>query len=129
VIYGSLSYFGQFSKQMDADVGQGVHIGRVYPGGSIGLGGGFGAALNDHFSFSLGYRHNYFFPTITTIGSITGNTFTTTKQHSTPIQVGVLQFGASYVVSHRTVFTSSFEFGVTSDAPNVHITLRAPTSF
>lgn len=117
VIYGGLSYFYHIARDVDQLVGD-VLIGRVDPGDAIGANIGFGFALNPRFSYSLGYRHNFIFPTETELGD--------TTQRSNKLHVGAFNFGLSYRVTAKRTINLGFEFGVTEDAPDVSITLRSP---
>jgi hypothetical protein len=67
VLFGNVSYLHNFAKTINRNVG-GVLVGRVTPGDSPGVTGGFGFSLNPNFSFSLAYRHNYIFGTTTELG-------------------------------------------------------------
>ena len=117
VIYGGGAYLYHIPRDVNELVGD-VLIGRVDPGDAVSANIGFGFALNPRFSFSLGYRHNYIFPTKTEIGD--------THQKSNYIHVGSLNFGMSYRLTQRDVLNLGFEIGVTEDAPDVSITLRMP---
>lgn len=117
VIYGGMAYLYHIPRDVNELVGE-VLIGRVDPGDAVSANIGFGFALNPRFSFSLGYRHNYIFPTKTEIGD--------TRQKSNYIHVGSLNFGMSYRLTQRDVINLGFEIGVTEDAPDVSITLRMP---
>ncbi len=117
VIYGGAAYLYHIPRDVNKLVGE-VLIGRVDPGDAVSANIGFGFALNPRFSFSLGYRHNYIFPTKTEIGD--------TNQKSNYIHVGSLNFGMSYRLTERDVLNMGFEIGVTEDAPDVSITLRMP---
>ncbi len=120
VIFGSLSYLHNISRDIDKDIG-GAHVGRVEPGDSISGSLGFGLALNPRFSVSFGYSHSFIFPTKTQIGD--------TIQQSNSLQVGSLLMGWSYRLSDRMTLTNNFEFGVTSDAPDMRVVVAAPMSF
>jgi len=120
VIYGSVGYFYHIARDINRVIGD-VQIGRVNPGDSLAAGLGFGMAVNERFSFSLGFRMNYIYATRTELGS--------TVQWSKPLQVGTFQFGGSYVLTPRTVLSASFEMGATADAPDVRFVIRAPTRF
>jgi hypothetical protein len=117
VIYGGAAYLYHIPRDVNEMVGD-VLIGRVDPGDAVSANIGFGFALNPRFSFSLGYRHNYIFPTKTEIGD--------THQKSNYLHVGSLNFGMSYRLTQRDVLNLGFEIGVTEDAPDVSITLRMP---
>jgi hypothetical protein len=117
VIYGGAAYLYHIPRNVNKLVGDAL-IGRVDPGDAVSANIGFGFALNPRFSFSLGYRHNYIFPTKSEIGD--------TLQKSNYIHVGSLNFGMSYRLTQRDVLNLGFEIGVTEDAPDVSITLRMP---
>ncbi len=117
VIYGGVGYLYHIPRNVNKLVGE-VLVGRVDPGDAVSANIGFGFALNPRFSFSLGYRHNYIFPTRSEIGE--------TIQKSNYLHVGSLNFGMSYRLTQRDVLNLGFEIGVTEDAPDVSITLRMP---
>jgi len=117
VLYGGAAYLYHIPRNVNKMVGD-VLVGRVDPGDAISANVGFGFALNPRFSFSLGYRHNYIFPTKSEIGD--------TLQRSKYLHVGSLNMGMSYRLTQRHVLNLGFEFGVTEDAPDVSITLRLP---
>ena len=117
VLYGGLSYFHQFARNIDRVVGD-RFIGRVKPGGALAANIGFGFALNPRFSYSLGFRHAYIFPTRTQIGD--------TFQRSARLQAAQLLLGMSYRFTELQTVNLGFEFGVTKDAPDLSVTLRMP---
>jgi hypothetical protein len=124
IIFGGLTYLHNFGRDVDRTIGSGdaaTHVGRVDPGDSIGASLGFGLALNPRFSVSLGYSHNYIFKTSSQLGD--------TKSTTQPLQVGSLLMGWSFRLNERLTLNNSFEFGVTSDAPDLRIVLRAPYRF
>jgi uncharacterized coiled-coil protein SlyX len=120
VIFGSLSYLHNISRDINKDIG-GAMVGRVEPGDAISGSLGFGLALNPRFSVSFGYSHSFIFPTKTQIGN--------TIQQSNSLQVGSLLMGWSYRLTDRMTLTNNFEFGVTSDAPDMRMVIAAPMSF
>ena len=120
VIFAGLSYIHNFGENVNTVVG-GARITDVEPGDSIGASAGFGFAVNPRFSFSLGYRHNYIFPTRTTLNDV--------RQRSNALQVGAFTFGWSYALASRFTLANTFEFGVTNDAPNLNFILRLPIRF
>ncbi len=120
VIFGSLSYLHNVSRDINKEIG-GAMVGRVEPGDAISGSLGFGLALNPRFSVSFGYSHSYIFPTKTQIGN--------TIQQSNSLQVGSLLMGWSYRLSDRMTLTNNFEFGVTSDAPDMRMVIATPMSF
>jgi len=120
VIYGGASYLYHMPTEVNRTIGE-VFIGEVDPGDAIQANLGFGFALNPRFSYSLGYRHSFLFKTKTEIED--------TTQYSNTAHVGSLNMGMSYRLTPRQSINVGFEFGVTSDAPDVSITLKIPTSF
>lgn len=117
VLFANLSYLYNVPRDIDKVIG-GAPIGRVDPGDSVGGGVGFGFALNDRFSYSLGYSHQYLFETTTEIAG--------TDQASAPLHVGAFQFGMSFRVTPQVNLSTSFEFGATKDSPDVRAVVRVP---
>lgn len=120
VIFGGVSYLYHMPKDIDRTIGE-VLVGKVDPGDAIGVNAGFGFAINPKFSFSLGYRHNYILPTKSQINGL--------GQKSESLQVGVFTFGWSLRLSDKMTISNGYEFGATSDAPDVRVVLRAPYRF
>jgi len=120
VIYGGISYLYHVPRNIDRQVG-GVFIGRVDPGDTLGANIGFGFALNPQFSFSLGYKQTYVWPTETEIEE--------THQRSTRLQIGQFIFGMSVRVAESLVANFGLNVGVTEDAPDVNVSLRLPFDF
>lgn len=119
VIFGSVGYLYHIPRNVNRTVG-GAFIGRVDPGDAISGNLGFGFALNPRFSFSMGYRHSYIFPSTTEIGAAV--------ERSNRAQVGSFTFGMSYRLSPRQSVNFGFEFGATADAPDVSVSVRFPFS-
>lgn len=117
VLFGNLSYSYNAPSTINKTINN-ARIGKVDPGDSVGASVGFGFALNDRFSYSLGYSHQYLFQTTSEIGG--------TRQHSPALQVGALQFGMSLRVTPKVTVASSFEFGATKDSPDVRAVFRVP---
>jgi uncharacterized coiled-coil protein SlyX len=120
VIFASLSYLYNLPRDIDRTIGE-VLVGRVDPGDSVGGNIGFGLALNPRFSISLGYSHNFILPTKSELGG--------SVESSNMLQVGALQMGWSFRLTERLTFNNNFEFGVTSDAPDMRMVLRIPYKF
>jgi len=121
VIYGGVSYLHNFAGNADKAVGNNIFVGEVDPGDGINASLGFGLALNPKFSVSFGYSHHYIFPTDTELNG--------TIQSSNSLSIGALQMSLSYRLNRRITLINSFEFGVTSDAPDMRLTIRAPYAF
>jgi hypothetical protein len=120
VIFANLSYFAHLGRDVNMQEGD-ILVGRVDPGDSVGAAIGFGFAMNQKFSYSLGYRHNYIMPTTS---ELNGN-----EEESDELQVGALLFGMSYRFNDRFSLNGNFEFGVTGDSPDMRFILRVPLSF
>lgn len=120
VIFAGVSYLWNIEKLVDRVSGD-VLVGNVDPGDSIGATLGFGFALNERFSYSLGYKHNYLRPSTTELNG--------TDQRSDSLQVGAFLFGLSYRLGSRAALNANFEIGATSDAPDARIVFRIPWSF
>jgi hypothetical protein len=120
VIFGSLSYLYHIGRDVNRTVGN-ARIGRVEPGDAISGNLGFGFSLNPRFSFSLGYKHSYIFPSKTTIND--------TVQKSDRAQVGAFTFGMSYRLTERQSVNIGFDLGATADAPDLGVSIRFPLSF
>jgi hypothetical protein len=120
VLFGSINYIYNLPKDINQTIGS-VLIGRVEPSNSISATMGFGFSVNPDFSFSLGYEHSYVLPQYTELG--------TTQQQTTSLQVGALTLGMAYRLSPSLSFNTNFEFGVTSDAPDMRVVFSMPTTF
>lgn len=117
VLYANASYLWNIERDVNRTVGQ-VTIGNVDPGDSIGLGFGFGFSVNPRFSYSLGYSHSYVMETETELNN--------TTQTSTELQVGALSLGMSFRASEQLTISTGVNVGVTEDAPDVSVSIRAP---
>jgi hypothetical protein len=120
VIFGSVSYLYNAPKDIDRTIGD-VVVGRVNPGDAISLSAGFGFALNPQFSFSLGYSQTYVDKTVSYLNA--------TRQEAESLQIGALMFGWSLRLTPRLTLSNSYEFGATSDAPDVSVVFRLPYRF
>jgi hypothetical protein len=120
VLFASANYMYQLPKDINQTIGS-VFVGRVEPGNSVTGNLGFGFAVNPEFSFSLGYEHSYVFPQFTMLGS--------THQESNSLQVGALTLGMAYRLGPNLSLNGNFEFGTTSDAPDVRAVFSLPITF
>jgi hypothetical protein len=120
VIFGGVSYLHSFPETVGRTIAA-VEVGRVEPGDAYSFNGGFGFAINPQFSFSLGYEHTHVFRTVSELNG--------TRQKSLPLEVGQFTFGWSMRLSERLTLTNTYDIGVTSDAPDVSVTVRLPYRF
>lgn len=119
VLFANVGYLYHAPDTINKEI-NGVLVGEVDPGDSINASLGFGFAVNQNFSFSLGYRHSYIKPTRTEYNGL--------WQDSDDLQAGSVQMGLSYRFNERNTVNTSFEFGVTEDAPDARIVFRMPFS-
>lgn len=137
VLFGNIGYLYGFEKDVSKNIGvtstnppSPIRVDEVSPGGSIRASFGVGFALNERFSLSLGYEHNWIAGTDQTIRfSDTEGREISQKNESDDFQVGSLLFGLSYTITDRIGFNINVAAGVTEDAPDVRITVRLPISF
>jgi len=117
VLYGSLSYLFNLSDDKGENKG-----GRIDPGDALGFSFGIGFSVNEKTSFSLGYDHNIIFETeVEQSPDLNDSTFK--RFHSGSFLVGISQA----VAKQRNV-NLSLSIGVTEQAPDMQLTLRAPFS-
>lgn len=119
VFFGSVSYLWNLKRDINRTVGL-ANIGTVDPGDALGFNFGMGLALNEKASFSLGYDHS-----IVGKDKLDGSFLPTTQTR----QVGSLLIGYAYRLNNTTSLNLSLGVGVTSEAPNVQLTFRAPITF
>lgn len=123
VFYGRLAYQWNIKKKFDETIpvsGGGVaSVGTVDPGDVVSFNFGMGFGINEKASFSIGYDHN-----IVLKSKIENEV----PADASTVQVGSLVFGFSYKVSSKQTANISLGVGVTDDAPDVQLTLRAPYS-
>ncbi|MCW3481876.1 transporter [Neisseriaceae bacterium JH1-16] len=126
VFYGGINYEWYFKKNVDKELlidlsDQGIpvteHIGEVQPGSIAEFNFGMGFGINDKSSFSLGYDHSVVFRS-----KINGQI----PINAQVVQVGQLLLGYSYSLSPKQNFNLQLGVGVTRDAPDAQITIRAP---
>jgi len=120
VIYFNVGYLHNFKRDINKNIGT-TPVGEVSPGDAIPFSMGFGFALNPQFSFSLGFSNTYIFETRTELGTIV--------TRSDALEAASLTMGMSYIFSPTLTLSSNFEFGVTSDAPDMRVVFRVPFRF
>jgi hypothetical protein len=123
VFFGGISYTHNFSrKDVRRQVlgGESEFIGKITPGGVLGLNFGMGLALNDRSSFSVGVDLNSVGRT-----KLNGETVAT----SVRTQLSSLLLGYSYRYSARTNLNVSVGAGLTRDTPDLTLSVRVPMLF
>lgn len=121
VLFANVSYLFNFEDSVDKDVG-GQFIEDVDPGDSVGISFGVGFALNEEFSLSFGYQHDWVFETDTEIRGVG-------TEKSDEFSVGSLLVGGAFRVNDRVGLNLTSEIGATDDAPDVRLILRVPIRF
>ena len=116
VLFFSAGYIYSISRTFNFDITPNVEVQRVNPGGSPVVALGFAFALNDRFSYSLGFKFSYIRPTQTELNKV----WTTSAQ----LEVGQSTFGLSYRISPTINLSDTFQFGVTRDAPDIDMLTR-----
>jgi hypothetical protein len=119
VFFGSISYLWNMKRDINKAVGL-ANVGTVDPGDALGFNFGMGLALNEKASFSLGYDHS-----IVGKDKFDGSFLATSQTR----QLGSLLIGYAYRLNNKTSVNLSLGVGVTSEAPNVQLTLRMPFTF
>lgn len=115
VLYGSLSYLWNIEDDKGEENG-----GKIDPGDAIGFSFGIGFSVNEKTSFSLGYDHNVIFNTkVENSPDLNDSTFE--RFHSASFLVGISQ-----AVAQTTSVNLSLSIGVTEQAPDMQLTIRAP---
>lgn len=123
VFFGSVSYLHNFKRRNVSRTvlgGQREFLGDIKPGDIIGFNFGMGLALNDKASLSLGYDH-----------SSLGRTYQggAPAPGSVRTQLGTLLVGYSYRLSDKYSLNVSVGAGLTSDTPDVTLSMRLPVTF
>ncbi len=115
VLYGSLSYLWNIEDDKGQENG-----GKIDPGDAIGFSFGIGFSVNEKTSFSLGYDHNVILNTkVENSPDLNDSTFE--RFHSASFLVGISQ-----AVAQTTSVNLSLSIGVTEQAPDMQLTIRAP---
>lgn len=120
VLFGNVGYMHSFGYAIDKKIGA-AYVQGVQPGDGISAVLGFSFALNQRFSYSLGYMDDFFFGTNSYLSGV--------KAFTTSLEAGSFMLGGSYHITKHLNLNLNFEFGVTPDAPNTTIMLRLPYVF
>lgn len=113
VFFGGVNYLWNIERNIGG-------YGKIDPGDAYGFNFGMGLSLNEKAAFSMGYEHSVISRTRQDGEVMPGQV---------NIHVGTFQLGYSYRLSDRTNLNLSLGLGVTEDAPDVQLTLKAPLTF
>ena len=123
VFFGSVTYLHNFARDNVSRTvlnGEKEFLGTIAPGPIIGFNFGMGLALNEKSSFSLGYDHS-------SVGRTRHNG--EVVPGSVRTQLGTLLLGYSYRLSKTTSLSVAVGAGLTTDTPDVSLTVRLPMTF
>ena len=123
VFFGSVTYLHNFARDNVSRTvlnGEKEFLGTIAPGAIFGFNFGMGLALNEKSSFSLGYDHS-------SVGRTQHNGLVVPGSVRT--QLGTLLLGYSYRLSKTTSLSVAVGAGLTTDTPDVSLTVRLPITF
>ncbi|WP_163558641.1 transporter [Halomonas sp. NO4] len=124
IVFANLGYTYNFEESFDdISASDGDQPGDVKLGDTIRAGFGTAFALNESFSLSLSYSHEYIQQSETTRGGVTR------KVVGSDANVGVLSLGGTYALSDSTSIVTSLGVGLTDDASDISLTFRMPLQF
>jgi hypothetical protein len=107
-------------------------VGEVDPGDSINISLGMGLSLNEKFSFSLGFKYDYIFPTTEEVSVVDNNNplnnFTDTVE-TDPLHAASFLAGWAYQINETVGVNLNFEVGATDDANDFSVRLGVPFRF
>ncbi|MCG6873504.1 MAG: acetate kinase [Betaproteobacteria bacterium] len=116
VFFGGMNYLYNFGR----DVGNG--FGHIDPGNILDFNVGMGLALNERASFSVGYQQS-----MVSKSSQSGEASAAKRlAPASSLVLGTARFGVSYKISAKTLLNFSLGIGVTSDTPDLELTVRVP---
>ncbi|ATJ84784.1 transporter [Halomonas beimenensis] len=122
VYFMNLGYLYNFDDDVNEAIGDDTVVNSVDPGDSVRISFGMSYSINPKSSFTLGYKNDFIGETETTI---TQDGLTTT-QNTQSLNVGSMLLGWAYQFDDDSVINANLEFGITEDAPDTTLTLRAP---
>jgi hypothetical protein len=117
VFFANIGYFFHLPDDVDKTFNDQT-IGKVDPGDALRLSFGMAYSINERSSFTLGYKHDFIDDTTTEVNGV--------EFSSSSLSVGSLLLGYSFQVNDYSSVNLNLELGVTEDAPDVLMTLRAP---
>ncbi|PXX98631.1 transporter [Halomonas sp. LBP4] len=123
VYFANLGYQFHLEDDVNEPVGEN-EIQKVDPGDAVRLSFGMAYSINPKTSFTLGYKNDFIGETETTF--VDPNTGASVDQNTRTLNVGSLLLGWSYQFNQDAALNLNLELGVTDDAPDAMLTLRAP---
>jgi hypothetical protein len=125
VVFGSVTYFHNFRNSFDdIDEAPGEQPGQVDIGDALQYGAGVAFALNERSSLSTSFTQR--FVRSTWLRSQGGNW---QKIIGSMANVALLNFGATFGLTDKVSLLGNVSIGMTSDAPNMVVSLMLPIRF
>ncbi|MAX32230.1 MAG: hypothetical protein CME72_04080 [Halomonadaceae bacterium] len=126
IYFANIGYLFNLKKDVNERIGDSV-IGEVDPGDAVRMSFGMAYSINQKSSFTLGYKNDFIGKTDTEFKN--PDTGVTTKRTGESLNIGSMLLGWSYQLDPDVALSLNLEFGVTEDAPDTTLTLRAPFGF
>ncbi|SFT60035.1 Putative MetA-pathway of phenol degradation [Halomonas saccharevitans] len=121
IVFANLGYTYNLEESFDdISASDGDQPGDVKLGDTIRAGFGTAFALNESFSLSLSYSHEYIQKSETTQDGVTSEVV------GSDANVGVLNLGGTYALNDSTSIVTSLGVGLTDDASDISLTFRMP---
>lgn len=123
VYFANLGYQFHLEGDVNERIGDFV-VEKVDPGDAVRLSFGMAYSINPRSSFTLGYKNDFIQETETTF--VDPATGVSTTGESGTLNVGSLLLGWSYQFDQDAALNVGLELGITEDAPDTTLTVRAP---
>ncbi|MCS3902982.1 hypothetical protein J2T55_000990 [Methylohalomonas lacus] len=124
IVFANAGYTYNIEESFDdINATSGNQPGDVKLGDAIRFGFGTAFALNERFSLSLSYSHQYSMKSEVTQNGVSQRII------GSDANVGVMNFGATYALNNSTSIVSNIGLGLTNDASDIAITFRVPMQF
>lgn len=126
IYFANIGYLYNIKDDVNERIGDFV-VGEVDPGDAVRVSFGMAYSINPKSSFTLGYKNDFIGETDTEFTD--PDTGLTNTQTSASINIGSMLLGWSYQLDPDVALNLNLEFGITDDAPDTTLTLRAPFGF
>lgn len=125
VVFGSITYFYNFAHSFrDLDEAGGDQPGRAKIGDAIQYGAGVAFALNERSSLSMSFTQRLI--ERTRLRREGGDWYDVVGSQA---NVGLLNLGATFALTDRITLLSTVSVGMTTDAPDMVLSVRLPFRF
>jgi hypothetical protein len=123
VLFANFGYFFHLKDDVNRTFGSGANaafVGTVDPGDAFRLSFGMAYAVNERTTMTLGYKQDFVGESTVQINGL--------NQTSPNVKIGSLLVGFGIQATKRAFVNLDLEVGVTTDAPDIVLKLRAPIS-